>query len=570
MAKSDSLESWSLRGSFLPRHQFELALAATLTVCVYLFIWALGTLPVIGDESHHFRRAIGYWETAWPQFRITHDPAYPPEGQCAIQYWEAAGWHLSLALIWKLMGHPSFLVAQVYHLCYLFALGIFTWLAARELFGNRGAWWSWALAMTLPVNLLFGTLLYVEVPEAAMVALAVYAILRQRPLWLGVALAGMFYIKLPSATVLAPPIILASLLKIHKGWRMRLANTILACGVAFLLLMPDLVWRFKHFGSPIIYHATEVIGPRIVYPMISQLPPVKQSAIPLNILDPYVCLQNFGISGILAGFAAIGWSVWALGKTFVRIWRNLWSAGIAWTLRTLPDQVAPEVAVASIPLLGYFLAYVVLMRMAYDVRYFHPAMLFVALVGGGILSRLRPLKYVGAHQWLVRLGGWMLILAMLGQAVCVPRVVHYSRILPPTTVAGYEWIKKNTPQMARVLYLEYNLTALTKRPIVWAAALPRYLFSVPEQEQMRVLCGLEVEYIAIHPTRVIDQLEPTIEPMGYPRPWVESLRNRPYLTQVFPESPNPAPEGQFILFRIDKDKIPPEWMKEPPAKAKKK
>ena len=560
---SPSASAASARPTSYARH-FDLVLAATLVVCAYLLVWALGTAPIMGDESHHYRRAEGYWETAWPQFRLTHDPAYPPEGQCAIQYWEAAGWHLGLALIWKLLGRPSFMVAQVYHLGYTFALGIFTYLAARELYGHRGGWWAWALVMTMPLNLLFGTIFYVEVPEAAMVALAVYSILRRRPLWFGAALAGMFYIKLPSATVLAPPLVLAALLRMGDRWRWRAAHTVLAAGVAFLLMLPDMVWRTKHFGSPIIFHVAMVQGPRIAYPLLSQLPPVRQSAIPLYILDPYVSLQNFGVTGLVAIPAAVLASLWLLGRTLRRIGRNLRFAGPVLAVRSLADQVPAEVAVGAIPLIGYIFAYTTMLHMAYDVRYFHPAVFFAALVSGGLLARLRPFAWAGARRRWVLGAAVLLVLAMIGQAVTVPRVVHSVRVLPASTAAGYEWIRRHTPPKARIFYLEYNLTALTKRPIVWAAALPRYVFSVPEAEQIRVFCALDVEYIAIPPTRFIPQLDPTVEPMGYPLPWVRSLPSRPYLKQVFPDPSRPAQEGEFILYQIEKDKVPPEWLKEPP------
>jgi len=545
----------------------RLMLLATAGVCLLLFLWSLWTGPLLGDEAHHFRRAMVYAEAPWADMRATHDPVYPDKGQCAVAYWEAALWHLALAVLWKVLGHPSFIAAQAYHLGFLYLLGVFTFLSARRLYGDAGGWWAWALTMTMPLNILLATLFYLEVPVAAITAMAVYCLVRQRWALLGLALAGMFYIKLPSAAVLAPPLLLAAMLKIGPTWGKRLGRTAGALAIAAVLVLPDLAWRKEHFGHLIMLRIQSSGGTGgVQYPLMASLPAVLRSAVPLSIFDPATAVQNFGMSGLVALGFAVPWSLWGLGKTARRILAGLRSQGLVATVRTLADLVPAEVLLGGIPLLWYMVAYGVLLRMAYDIRYFHPAILFVSLLGSGVLARVRPLGYTGRMQGLVRAATWLLVLAMVGQLATAPYVIRQRRSLHPATASGFEWIRYNVPPGSRILYLEFNLTTLTERPILWAATIPRYLFSVPEREQMRVLRALDIHYIAIHPTRLVSDFNPAIEPLGYPREWVRSLPGRPYLQQVFPDPSQPGKEGDFILYRIDADKIPPEWLQDPPPK----
>ena len=537
--------------------------AATLVVCLILLAWSIGTAPVLGDDSHHFRRAVVYYEALWDHFRAVYDPAYPPEGPASMRCWEAAFWHTGLAVVWKVLGSPSFLVAEAYHLAYFLMLGVFSFLTGRELFGRSGGWWTWALAVTMPINLLLGMLFYLEIPVAAMVVLATYCVVRRWPVWLGVALAGMFYIKVPMAAVLAPPLVLAALLKIGDTWGQRLRRTALALAIGLLLLLPDMLWRIEHFGRPLMLHDNDTVSV-FQFPAFAHVMPIRQSAIPLPFSDPLVVLKTFGVTGVAATVASVAWAVWLMARTLADLVRHARSAGPASALRSLPARIPVEVLVGAVPLLYYIVAYIVLLHLSYDVRYFHGAVFFATLLGGGLLARLRPLRYQGPRGRLVRAGGILVLLAMLGQLATAPAAVHEHRILPPTVAAGFAWIAQNVPPKAPIFYVEFNLVTLTGRPILWSAVVPRYLFTAPEEVQAHIFHDLNIQYIAIHPTRFIEKAEPDVDPMGLPIPWVRSLRERPYLTQVYPAEPCRAEEGgEFVVYRIDDDKIPPAWLKTP-------
>lgn len=49
----------------------------------------------------------------------------------------------------------------------------------------------------------------------------------------------------------------------------------------------------------------------------------------------------------------------------------------------------------------------------------------------------------------------------------------------------------------------------------------------------------------------------------YPIDWARSLSQRPYLTRVYPDHAIEPESGEFVLYRIDRDRIPPEWLAKP-------
>ena len=538
------------------RRAFRWVILATLGVCGYLLAWSIGSQPMLGDESQHHRRAFVYYDTGFPQHRVTHDPAYPADGYATIRYYDSGLWHMGLALLWRAIGRPSFLVAEVYHLAYFFALAVFSYLTGRELYGRRGGWWAWALTVTTPMNVLFGTVFYLEVPVLAFAAAAVYFLVRRRAVLTGIALAGMFLTKASSATVLGVPLIAANLLKPGSTWPRRILGTAVLLGVMGLAMAPDIEWRQEHFGKALMFRDTTVpLAFSLTYPI--GLP--KQSAVPLSILNPMVDLQMFGVTGILATLASLGTAVWlvcrAVWRTFGR-WRT---SGLRAAVGSLPETCGTEALVLAVPLLFYVTAFVVLLHRACDVRYFQPVMIFTAILGGGLLARRRVLTYQGRGRYHVRAAAWLLVLAMVGQGLTVPPYTRHRRTAPPEVLKAFAWIRKHTPERARFLYLETNLVNLTGRPLIWAAAMPRYLFQVPEREQMRVLYYHGVDYIAIHPTRQTDTFDPDVEPTAYPKAWVRSLAGRPYLTRVYPEGDLATTDGRFLVYRIDVDRIPKEW-----------
>jgi 4-amino-4-deoxy-L-arabinose transferase-like glycosyltransferase len=537
------------------RRRLALVVLATVVVCAYLVGWAVGTDPTIGDEARHFRRAVNYFETPLPHFRTDHDPAYPFEGPGAIPYFDACLWHEGLALLWKLLGRVSLPVAQIYHAAFVFLLAMFTYLAGRTLYGHRGGLWAWGLVLTLPMNILFGMIFYQEIPLLAFTAMAIVCILRGRAVWLGVAMAAMFLTKSAIASVLIPSILVAAFFAVGDTWRRRFLRTAIALAVAFLVLLPDVLWHLAHFGRPFMltYGNSPLSFPGL------QLPSPRMTAVPLSILNPLAVLSMFGVSGLVVAVLGSAMAVVVTVRSLLAVVADGRRSGVLAALRRLPDSIFPSALVGALPLFVYVLVYVVMLPRAYDVRYLHPTMLMACLLAAGPLGRL-SLRKNADRSPLLRAAAWLLVLAMAGQLLTVPPAVRRLRHLPPQIEAGYEWVRLHTAPDSRFLYNQESLVALTGRPVLWAAIIPRYFFSVPERERARILRYFDVRYIAIDSTRRLDNWTTDIEPMGFPVSWLRAVPGRAYLERVYPSPEGDALDSIFIVYRVNYDRIPPDWI----------
>jgi len=541
------------------RRRLALVVLATVVLCAYLVAWTLDSEPTIGDEARHFRRAVNYFETPLPHFRTDHDPAYPIEGPGAIPYFDACLWHQGLALLWKLLGHASLPVAQIYHAAFVFMLAMFTYLAGRSLYGHRGGVWAWALVLTIPMNILFGMIFYQEIPLLAFTAMAIVCILHGRPVWLGIAMAAMFLTKSPVAAALLPTLLVAAFLKVGDTWRRRLLRTALALAVASLVLLPDVLWHLAHFGRPFMLTYS---GSPLSF-MVYDLPSPKMSAVPMSILNPLAVLSMLGVSGLVVAVLGSAMALRDTGRAVLAVATDGRKRGLLAAIRSLPDSVPASALVGALPFLGFVFVYVYRLRRAYDVRYLDAATLMACLLAGGFLAQLSLRKAKNAGRpWLVRAALWLLVLAMAGQFLAVPFFVRQLRQLPPETEAGYEWVRKNTAPTDPFLYNQESLVAFTGRPVLWAAAIPRYFFSTTEREQTRILRYFQIQYIAIDSTRRLDNWTPDIEPLGFPVCWLRTVPGRAYLERVYPSPEGDALANIFIIYRVRYDRIPPEWIQD--------
>jgi hypothetical protein len=346
-------------------------------------------------------------------------------------------------------------------------------------------------------------------------------------------------------------------------WRRRAVRTALALAVGLVLCAPDMLWRSEHFGTPIIFRESSLQFQPHVLRSLPPLPPLLRSAVSLSLGDPLVVVKTFGVTGVAALLASIVWAVWSIGCAVALLVRRARTVGLAAAARTLPEGIPSEVLVAAIPLLFYIAFFILLLHAAYDVRYFHGSVLFCTLLAGGLLARAAPFATQGRRRWLVRGAAVVLLLGMAGQLATAPAAIRQRRQLEPAVAAGFAWIKENVPPRSIILYPEFNLVPMTGRPMAWAACLPRYLFNISEAQRMHFLCHLDIRYIAVHPTRFIERAEPAIEPMGFPLDWARSLRTLPYMTQVYPDRPCDVGAPNFVVYQIDRDKIPLEWLAKP-------
>ncbi len=537
------------------RKQTVLILLATLGVCGYVLVWALGTQPTIGDGARHYIRVMQYAEAG---NRLTFDPDHPPGKVGYIPYWDGDLWHRGLARIWRLTGEPSLGVAQLYHVSFLAALGLFTYLAGRALFGHGAGLWAWALVLTVPMNLLLSIEFYQEVPMLALAAAAFWFLARGWWAPLGLAMAGMYLTKTASAVVLIPPLLVGLWLQVPGGWGRRLARVALCAGVLLVAIAPDMHWHIRHFSQPTVLRGVSTpaggILPVSVQIQAERLGPPHQVSDVRSIADPEIFITYFGASGLVALAIGVGLGGYGLAQAFRRLLGRGRASGAEAADRPagMPWRA---VLLCGIPLLFYLTAFLVLLPGAYNVRYLEPVTLPAALLTGGLLGRRKPLPEKSRRWTPTGVGVMLLVAAMGGQLLAAPPVVRARRLLEPAVRAGFEWIRGNVPRHERIFYIEESLTAVTGRPIIWSTISPRLLFNADEKTQTLLFLAAEVRYIAIPPDRRIPTSSPREIPLGYPDAWVASLDQRPWLTKRYDR------DG-FLVYSIDDDKMPDAWRRE--------
>ena len=537
----------------LARREITILLAASALATVWLVAWALGTQPTIGDEGAHFRRALNYYEEGW---RIPYDPFYPPTRVGYVGYWDTCLWHLTLAQLWRLTGGPGVASAQAYHASFHFLLGVFTYLAARQLYGPRGAAWAWALVLSVPTTVLGGMAFYMEVPMLACAAMAFYFLLRRWAVPFGAALGLACLMKLGSATALVAPLFAVAVVYLGDRWRERLVRLAMAALVLALVMGPELAWQTEHFGRPLFRGNPRTVPfPKAVGDRLGKVPNPTPAWEIHGILEPLAAGQLLGATGLVI-------LPWAVGLALARFPAAVWAA--ARRLFGKGPEPQPRLQAAllfGLPILAFLAAFFIFLRHAYNVRYLYPMVLPAALLVAGPLASVRlPWSPQATRRgerrprgfsWK-RVGAAGLALAAAGQFLVVPWGVRQKRSLEPAVANAFDWIARNTPPEARIFYIEENLYAVTGRPIIWGALSPRTLFNVDAETQALMLLSADVRYIAVHPTRRMPTSDPREIPAAYPEDWIATLDGRFYLTKVYDR------DG-FLLYSVDEDRMPEEW-----------
>jgi 4-amino-4-deoxy-L-arabinose transferase-like glycosyltransferase len=528
----------------LARREITILLAASAVAAVWLYAWSAGTQPTLGDEARHFRRAVSYYEAGR---RLAYDPLYPPGRVGYFGYWDPCLWHQGLAGLWRLTGGPGVASAQLYHTAFLFLLGVFTYLAAREVHGRRGAAWAWALVLSVPTTVLAGTAFYMEVPMLAFAAMAFYFLLRRWAVPFGAALGLACLMKLASALALAVPILAAAPLVLAYRWQERVLWLAMALVALALVMGPELAWQTEHFGRPLLRGNPRFVPfPKAVGDRMGKVPPAARPWEIHGILEPLAAGQLLGATGLVI-------LPWAVGLALARFPAAVWAA--ARRLFGKGPEPPPRLQAAllfGLPILAFLAAFFIFLRHAYNVRYLYPMVLPAALLVAGPLASVRlPWRRPRGFSWK-RVGAAALVAAAAGQFLVVPWGVRQKRSLEPAVADAFDWIARNTPPEARIFYIEENLYAVTGRPIIWGALSPRTLFNVDAETQALLLLSADVRYIAVHPTRRMPTSDPREIPAAYPEDWIATLDGRSYLTKVYDSN-------GFLLYSVDEDRIPDEW-----------
>ena len=157
-----------------------------------VLIGGLKSQVAVGDEIHHYRFAKHCF---LQNGRAVFDSVYGKADYPAVLYTTDSAWPLGLAFVWRLFGHVSFPLAQIYQTGF-YILSVFaTYLATREIHGAKPALWSAFLAATLPMVVSFGILFYTDLPATAFIVFSFWFFLRKKYFWAGVTAAVQFLMK---------------------------------------------------------------------------------------------------------------------------------------------------------------------------------------------------------------------------------------------------------------------------------------------------------------------------------------------------------------------------------------
>ncbi|OGV65527.1 MAG: hypothetical protein A2498_08390 [Lentisphaerae bacterium RIFOXYC12_FULL_60_16] len=296
-------------------------------------------------------------------------------------------WHYLGAMIYRWV--PSARAIQFYHLLFLAQLLFVSFLLARDRGGveNRSAFLYVLALATMPALLMFGILLYQDVPVTAQLVTAFYLITRRRPFWATVAMMVALGMKV-SAFVMVPPFLAMLAMVAWKspagscpgasgGWLrvVRTTGWTLLSGLLMLSVMGGIQWSLKHYTQG-AYYPFEQLSRRVanlsqpnetppVAPVPEKPAPSVKSAVPgqaaplaITVRDAYIEAnhpgdlrdwRNWLIYGgvIIWPCLVLGLAGWCTGLRKAGgtpvgsawpLWVGLWyCAGTAFQLWTAPD-----------------------------------------------------------------------------------------------------------------------------------------------------------------------------------------------------------------------------------------
>ncbi|MBD3330649.1 hypothetical protein GF354_03925, partial [Candidatus Peregrinibacteria bacterium] len=220
-----------------------------LILCSSLMVIIAGLTSELslGDEVFHYRFAKDTFDAGR---RVIVDPLfgenYPPSGY----YNSAPLWHILLALLWGLSGRICFPVAQLYHTIYYSLLILFTYLLAKELYGEKEGLYASLIVATTPVVIAFSIIFYVDIPTTCFSVLGLLLLVKRKFVWSGIIL-GFMYLTKRNACFFIPAFFFLVLCQTKSRTRAKILNLCLFIFPAFFFALPDVLWRENNLKTPI-------------------------------------------------------------------------------------------------------------------------------------------------------------------------------------------------------------------------------------------------------------------------------------------------------------------------------
>jgi hypothetical protein len=413
-------------------------------------------------------------------------------------------WHGGLAILWRLTGSPSQIVAQIYQAGFYLLLLLSVYFGVRQIWGVSAASWTWLLIATMPMVCVYSILLYQDVPGIAVLALALLLLWRKNFLWAGVCLGVAYLIKMNMLSY-APWAVVFAAWWAGGTWKRRLKAALGVAAPVALAFGYDVSWRLMIYGHMMHPGGGDLSGlPAFAITALQSRPEDFRVWDLFPVYNPQAVVENVGVAVIAVTPVAL-----VRVRDVVGIW--LWAC------------------------LGLAVAGFVYVFTMTEVRYLFPSLLILVLLcGKGIADwRLSPsLKAV-------------LVAACVIQAVAACVYTYNDRQISEFDAAAYAWIRENAEPGTRILVPEEVVVNQTGRSMIWWDVNPAWLMSEGTDEQIEeILRHFHVSHMAVPLRRVYDREKEGSHSGGWAREFLERARGSQCFEKVY-ENPG------YVIFRFN-------------------
>lgn len=457
-----------------------------------LFITGITSEICLGDEVYHYRFAKNIFQSGR---RATFDSIYSsPVDTGAYFYNTEPFWHIALAILWKIIGHPSLAAAQFYQVIYYIFLLILVYLFGKRLYGPEEGFYSMFLLATMPAVILYSIVLYIDIAIAVFSLLGLFFIYNKKYFFAGLIL-GIMYLTKKNGMLLLP-----SFLGIIIFYNYKLFNLAQKIKTIFLFILPGLIivildgiWRSKNLLINYIDYIY-IITTRIINNLI-HLDLFTKDKMPSSLINPINLVQYLGVSLIFL------FIIYFFYKKFQKKDFILW-----------------------ISVISFFILYIPLYKLNSDIRYIMPIVPLLSIIGGKTLTSLnkKSLKFI-------------IILICIIQFFATIYYLSIKRIIPEQLKEGFSYLKQNSLHDSLVIYIESVILEKAERRYTWTEGLHGKLEKIlwgNDNDVFSVLKETRVDYIAVKKSRIYDDSK-VKHFAAYPKSFVERLPKFNFLKLVF-------------------------------------
>jgi len=448
----------------------------------------------LGDESHHYRFAQNIYNTGK---RVAFDPLYESGNPPGFFYNSPPLWHFGLAFLWKITGGQSQTVAQIYHTLFFILLVLLTSALAKETVGGEGRWFPALIIITVPMVVSFSTLFYMDIPMTALATLSFYFVLKRRYIEAGVASGLAYFTKLNAGFFFPGFLFLIFWNERKKFWPLWRDLTFFILPTLIIYLI-DANWRKLNISGQVDTIGLATVGHRISVVVTG----IKlREYLTSYLTNPVDIVKYFGFVFLFLLFSHL--------FQFKR-WNK--KENIYW-----------------VPVISYFVFLLLFFGIVTDTRYIIPIVPFmVAMISQSLVSIEKRWRFI-------------IIMVCLFQFATTSVYVHQKRKISPEIKEGFEYIRKNIPEKALILYPEENLLVYGHRRIIWNAfrgfqsgktGLGSLFWAKDDEEMNHVLKDNRVDHILIKKSRIYDDRKQH-HFGGYPQSFIEKLSNIKGWVKIF-------------------------------------